>query len=572
MNLISSIELENFKCFKQKEKVNLLKSSYLIGPNNAGKTAILNGLNFFFDPKFYVDESFLNKTVFLGKGSGFNKTKITLGFNLQAINLKKLGQSLTKQYKSGLSIQKRYTFKTTAKTIVWDYVINNNKPCTEDNLPSEIRQLLSGIKISYLHPQEGKELLNNALRKLRERLLANWGRRPTIANSLDDLQKRWSNFRNQANAYLSKSLTGDIQHLWDGSIVKIDLPKNIKDILKVSEINFQGNKTLPEINLTSQGTGVQSSVLYFTHFLLDSDRTLHRGFYYPIWLLEEPESFLHNDLLLKLGKELNSEHWLNNIQMVVSTHSPVLLATSRMGGDKVLWNLIGNSALQLSKAANVIDDDSLDQIAHVMGDANFAVYFWASDVNNLLFVEDTKELTLNKYNEKGIIVTRSLNGTGEVEKYLKVLASTKEIVSRKAYFIIDNDQGKKAVREYIRTDKLLLELNGFQKYRITDKLFLILLPNGYNCESLFEEYDDHLEDCVKLLYRCTDFSFKKHIPSYLSRTHADLRDKGKPRDIVAAKDMIRNSKDVKDTFWKKVESEGYSFADDKIESLKKLID
>jgi hypothetical protein len=47
----------------------------------------------------------------------------------------------------------------------------------------------------------------------------------------------------------------------------------------------------------------------------------------------------------------------------------------------------------------------------------------------------------------------------------------------------------------------------------------------------------------------------------LSRTHADLRGKLPPDNLMSAKDLIRNTQDIKDTFWKKVEEESLSIAD-----------
>lgn len=96
----------------------------------------------------------------------------------------------------------------------------------------------------------------------------------------------------------------------------VDLPEKVVDVIAVSEILFKGSSDLPDVSLTSQGTGAQSTILYQTHFLLDSDKTLHRGFYYPIWLVEEPESFLHVDIIFKLGYLLCSDIWLDSYSNV----------------------------------------------------------------------------------------------------------------------------------------------------------------------------------------------------------------------------------------------------------------
>jgi hypothetical protein len=83
--------------------------------------------------------------------------------------------------------------------------------------------------------------------------------------------------KREANRYLSQSLTESLQSFWPECEVAINLPKNIKEIIAISDINLQGYKNAPEVELTAHGTGAQSTVLYLAAYLLDSDKTLNRG-------------------------------------------------------------------------------------------------------------------------------------------------------------------------------------------------------------------------------------------------------------------------------------------------------
>lgn len=62
--MLKKIEISNFMCFREPVAIELSQSTYLIGVNNAGKTAVLLALRYFFDETIFKDESFLNKTAF----------------------------------------------------------------------------------------------------------------------------------------------------------------------------------------------------------------------------------------------------------------------------------------------------------------------------------------------------------------------------------------------------------------------------------------------------------------------------------------------------------------------------
>ena len=414
MELLKTVKISNFMCFRKSQIFNLSQGTYLIGANNAGKSAVLLAIRCFFDEKIFNDSIFLNRTEFTSKGKGYNKCKISIEFNFDAVETKSRRQRLLKKYGKSLWVSKIFTFREVTKTVIVDYEVSGKKVALE-RLDEDIKKIIDSVSITYLHPQEGSNLLLKAQRKLRDRLLLNWGRRGGVTDSLKRLSSAWEDLRKNANSYLSRALTSSLQEVWPGSQTKINLPRSINDIIAISDISFQGNQKLPEIQLTSQGTGAQSMVLYLTHFLLDSDRSLHRGEYHSIWLLEEPESFLHADLVFKLGKQLNSRHWLDNIQMIVSTHSPIILASSRLAEGRIQWILLHQHAVEKNKKIEYWSTDEIVDIGSRMGDSNFDVYFNASlTYEDLIFLEDKKDITKEAFTNCGIKITKSLGGVGEV--------------------------------------------------------------------------------------------------------------------------------------------------------------
>lgn len=572
MSLIEGISLQNFKNFRDKATFDLRQSSYLIGVNNAGKTNIFHGIRAFFNDQYFTDESFLNRISFSRKQSGYNQSQISITFSLEAIKTTSRKVALQKKYGKTITVTKLISFLPISGTIGISWKILKDEYI---DLPPDIDWLFKKIKITYIHPQEGKQLLSMVQARLKQRLLANWGRNAALSHSLQDLQTRWDEMRNSANRYLSQSLSDSLQPFWPDCKVTIDLPKNIQEVINISDIGFQGYKGAPEIELTAQGTGAQSTVLYQAHYLLESDRSLNRGEYHPIWLMEEPESFLHADLLIKLTKQLNSKEWLENIQMIISTHSAILLAGSRAANMNVVWNIIESNTKKESLFISDISDEKINEIGTLMGDQNFFVYFnFASapdEENILIFLEDERQKTSGLFIEAGIPVTKGLRGISEIKRFLDVLSSSPKISDSKTYFIVDGDKGLETIRSYVDSATLKVTKKGFVKLTLRGlpNVFLILLPDDTAVENLFDEYDDHISECVSEIWD-DSFKCKKKTPSHLSGAVSKAR-RMPVTNFIEAASLIANEDEVKSIFWKDVEKNGYKISSSKAKIIKDLM-
>lgn len=570
MPLLSKITIKNFKSFRKQIFFDLSDGSYFVGINNSGKSTVLSAINVFFNEGILQDESFVNKTSFLSKKEGSNKVEISIKFHLEALTTKKFKQDLIKKYGTDLDISKIISVTTDTKIISYSYRLNNENIIKY--LPEEVIKLIKSVRVTYLHPQEGQTLLINAQEKLRQRLLANWGRGANITQSIIKLQSEWNELRKQTTSYLSKSLTDNLQKMWPDSEVTINLPKDIKDIISVSDINFSGYRNAPEIDLTSQGTGAQSTILYLTHFLLDSDRSLHRGEYHPLWLLEEPESFLHIDLLANLAKQLNSERWLDNIQMVISTHSPVLLASSRIAQDKISWSILRERSKRYNKLTTEYSDNEIKDIGELMGDPNFFAYFLAAQSKFLVFVEDEKSITVEKYRTAGINITKGLKGTLEMSKCLEIFLAVPFILNDKCFFIIDSDKGKSEFSRFYNQSEIKESKNGFSRFKVknSENIYLIFLPNNFAVEKLFSEFGNHLEECIDKIWDVDSWNLKETIPTNLSSVGSYCR-----RNIVSSKSeaisLVQNQKDIKSLFWEKVKKFDYKINQKYVSTLNSLI-
>jgi AAA15 family ATPase/GTPase len=568
MPLLKKVTVKNFRCFRRVTTVDLEQSTYFVGINNSGKTALLSAIHCFFDSSAFSPE-YLNKTELASRKGGYNRSDITVIFDLSLVTKQARKEHMTGRFGSSLKIKKSFTFREASRTVVEEYYIQG-KPYTFDTLDEDVRALLRSVSISYIHPQEGQQLLEKAQEKFKERLFSNWGRHASVSKRLKGLQQQWDELRRTANSYLSTALTQSLQRMWPQSSTKVNLPEKIKDIVSVSDITFRSSLNLPEVTLTSQGTGAQSTILYQTHYILDSDRSLHRGMYFPVWLLEEPESFLHADIAVKLGKLLNSDEWLENIQMVISTHSPIILASSRQNQERTRWVVLENHAVEKQKFAKDASDEEIASIGQMLGDTNFDAYFTASTNKLLVFLEDERQLTIQRLTEAGIPVTRALKGIDNVKKYLFVFESLPEVVNGEAFFLIDNDKGQKQISQFCKADHQDKIESNFERYRVTDGVFVILMPKGFCMEDLFDEFNDVLEECCSKIYD-DKLDFRDNVPLELTRAVAALRGKGRATSVAEAKALIRNENDVKDIFWNRVEQSGYQIAQSHRSALRSLM-
>lgn len=173
MPILERVEIRNFRCFRRLAPVLLGQAPYLVGANNSGKTAFLSALQCFFDTAAYSSE-YLNRTELSSRQPGYNRSDITVTFDLHEITGRVRRKRLQDAYGSSLTVRKSFTFREASKTVAVEYRIGSSL-FTFDDLPDDIQLLLSKVAVSYIHPQEGDDLLARAQAKFKERLFNNWG-------------------------------------------------------------------------------------------------------------------------------------------------------------------------------------------------------------------------------------------------------------------------------------------------------------------------------------------------------------------------------------------------------------
>ncbi|HLZ14697.1 MAG TPA: ATP-binding protein [Candidatus Saccharimonadales bacterium] len=568
--ILTNIAIKNFKLFRSSESFELAQGTYFIGTNNSGKTTALQAIRYFFDDNLYESGDFLNRTEANSRKTNSRTSEISVSFDLGGVNKKRLRETLVKKYGKSLTVAKLVKQTDTG---VLEYRYRLNLVETDwDNLPPDVRELIQSIKVNYLHPQRGAELLEDAQIKLRRRLLDNWGRARAVTQSMRDLEEQWDSFRTTATQYLSDSLQANIQRVWPDGQVSIDLPRDIKDILAISDISFSGYKGAPSVDLLNQGSGAQSLILYFTHYMLDIDRTAHRAAeHHPIWLLEEPESFMHPDLISQFGTEINSSAWTDNIPLVVSTHSSILLSRSRMLGKDSFWHSLSQERGSVSKSSDQWTNAEIDDIGKLMGDSNFKFYFEAAKSNTTIYSEDERRETLDGLIRSGINVTKSVKGITKFKQMVNtLLALDKNILRSRMIVLVDNDDGFREIENIIETREIASR-SQFKLFQVKELqgAFVIVLPDNYAAEDLYTELASRLDVVANEVFDA-NLKLKGSQSMDLSSLVTKFRHNN-PRNREEALRIIRKHDEFKLRFWRTVDDKGWKVAPENVEAILKLI-
>ena len=95
--LLKKISLQNFKCYRKKTIFDIENATFMVGPNNSGKSAVLTAVRCFFDDNEFLP-IFINRTEFASKKKSYNKSVIIIEFEIGQINQKVFRTNLVKSY------------------------------------------------------------------------------------------------------------------------------------------------------------------------------------------------------------------------------------------------------------------------------------------------------------------------------------------------------------------------------------------------------------------------------------------------------------------------------------------
>jgi hypothetical protein len=311
---ISTIKIKAYRTIKDEIIIDASSGTTLVGPNNAGKTNILKAIRLFFtgyDSRFeynrFADLPFSQSSV---------QTNLSFTFLFESPKdndvielLIELASLLEIESVNMSSITVYLTFSSTSNP-VYRVFPNLKRPVnpTQKSAYSRterklIEKIISRFKVHYIPSDKSTEQLYNDIILpflIKEAHSAIGPQLANISSSLDFISKSVSEGLGKAG------ITNITCHF--------ELPSDPIDVFK--NINFL-LKDPSSTSIFNKGMGIQSAAL-IAAFKWITEQHVRNGFE-VIWLVEEPESYLHPELASQCNSLLDDLR--QSAQVVSTTHS-----------------------------------------------------------------------------------------------------------------------------------------------------------------------------------------------------------------------------------------------------------
>ena len=405
--ILSQIEIQGYKIFKEKFTVKLNNDlTVIIGENGSGKSAIIDAIRVLLSEDEFgrvgIGESDFHKELTKqSKEKGVEKIIIKGTFSAlkdeeQVAYLPWLDYSDNQKAYLNIEIENKENVYGRFKWQKWG-----------GKAKSGIfeKELIDAISCIYLPP----------LRNAPEKLQAYKGSRLArlIQNFTKNDEESKSNIETKANKFNQELLN-------DNKIQEIDkiIKNKITDAVgsffgqdamsQFTEVNFnriiEKLKLLffPDLSLREPDTKNKdnmfrelnenslgyNNILYLATVLAEIEGLSEKETFAKVLLIEEPEAHLHPQLQTKLLQYLKTQALKNNIQIIVTTHSPTIVASSGLDSLKVITITNPNKKPEFSELSKCGLTDKTKFFLERWLDITKSTLFFARGV---LFVEGIAE-------------------------------------------------------------------------------------------------------------------------------------------------------------------------------------
>ncbi|QQG46295.1 MAG: AAA family ATPase [Candidatus Niyogibacteria bacterium] len=455
MKFIKKIEIHSFRSCENMHIENCENFNVFLGLNNSGKSNILRALNLFFNGEIEPGFKFL-----LERDGNFppkkrKKKEVEISITFDTRELKKLPQ-----------------FKKAVGNIVDDYVITKvwgYQGFSEGLIVAKgkdqldkAQNLLKFIRFRYLvaHRDPAKIIIESE-KRIRKELLRRFNSRIKKSqisggqNSITEVLKILED--------ASKSLIDPI------ALPVKSLSPEVKDLILLTPKTFQDLvislgyavqlKNEKMISEELQGSGFQSHLMFRVLYFADTAYSLDFGWKgITIWAIEEPESFLHKNLEIELGKFFNEISEKFRIQIFCTTHSDVFPQYAKMSY-LAKFDDLKYSQLQYDVSKKIIHESSKLGISSFVHTLHFQ-----QGVPLVLVEGKTDKKVVNKTLELlgdaeffSIFDNFDLNlDSGGVSQLLKYLQNNKLVIDSRQkpfYIILDWNEENKTVNQFKKISK-----------------------------------------------------------------------------------------------------------------------
>lgn len=477
---LKEIRISNYRSIRDEQTLLIGDESTLIGPNNAGKTNAMRSISILFGG--YENRYGYDRDVDIPFDRLSKKTSIIGQFEIDDSEewfwegIDKLHE-LQGTSRDGNQIS-LYLYFTETNTPVYNFFTNVKRPQDKKADYSRLlRNLVSEfvLKFQVIYIPSEKSINDLYKNLLAPRVSSKAA--AILSSAMGDLQEELSSINNSINETLRSSQI-------DGAEVHIEVPGGSLENI-IGQFSLAVTDEV-KTSYLSKGRGLQAAIFYASLHWID-ERIKESG-QHPVWLIEEPESYMHPELANN-SKDMVRKLAQKSIS-VVSTHSMQFMPRTTEG----------IHAFNISSGSTSIDrfvkfEDACNSLKRSLG-IRFSDYYGLADSN--VFVEGkwdvyvirecvgkVSELSQNPLPLLSNALVQEKEGTTGLAGFIKAVYEhvRKEVA---AVTILDGDPaGVKARRE----------LQGFFSGRgefVANRDF-VSVRSGYEMEGVFP--DEWIIDC-----------------------------------------------------------------------------
>lgn len=328
--MLKKLTLRNFKQFREEMVVEFTPISILVGANNSGKSTVLQALSFF---QYCMDVTRRKKN------GGITLEAQTVGpeeFRALPVSTPSdLWPDGKTTGKTAGPISLKVEFEG-GESIGFEIKLSFNRFSITPTTSSNISPILEQTKIRYVPIHSGLLLRE-------EYLLA-----PARADRLRDLQYGavlrnllWDLKENDKERW--KLLLGILERLYPESKLDVVFDREVDRFISSA---YSDNNLFKTLDIVVSGTGFQQVLQILTGVLSQGS---------TIVLMDEPDAHLHAGKqveLMRVFEELSVAH---QIQFILATHSPHLLASSSPGSLRALIDGKAHSFATTPEQMDILD-------------------------------------------------------------------------------------------------------------------------------------------------------------------------------------------------------------------------
>ncbi|MCS0539153.1 MULTISPECIES: ATP-dependent nuclease [unclassified Aeromonas] len=311
---IENLRIRNFRTIGQEQSIDLTNGVTIVGPNSSGKTNILKAIELIFtgfENKFGYELK-TDKTF----GITTEQTTLTVTFSGDRLDLDKdffelydeLNDMLEEPKPLSNTFQLYLSFPNSENPKYVFFANEKRKPDTAKSISRIQRQAVSVLLDKFIcHYVPSSKSIGDLYSSLLQPFIKRY-----VAKVLDDKLQDINNSLKEISNHLDAQLkNAGLNHITS----HFSLPNNsLEELIHKFEFN------LSDPNMTSierKGMGIQASAILASFlWITKEERKLNKS---TIWLIEEPESYLHPELAGSCHKMLNEIG--AEALLVTTTHS-----------------------------------------------------------------------------------------------------------------------------------------------------------------------------------------------------------------------------------------------------------